>query len=486
MAAVKKNLFYNFLLSLSQILIPLVSIPFVSRVLDPEGIGRVGFIDTFTFYFVVLAEAGIMVYGIREVAAMRNNEQGLRRLLGELVSLHIRTSLLSMLLYAIGIALLWDKIGDSRLLWFSFAFLLMNAMACEWYYIGRERFKYIALRTLCIRLAGLACILLLLRQPDDYLLYYAIIAGSAILTHTVNLFQLFREQRFSLRSADWRKHLRKVGVTYLISLLYSVPLYLDHLVLRLMATASAVGYYSFSIRLVRIGTAVISDSFQVFMPRIASLHAADDNFAIQERLQQNLRLVLLLAIPLGIGIYLLAHEITAVLFGPDFSSIRLNLQVLALYPLFRAYSLFLSNPILIAMRKERVFLRNLAWSVGCYFLLAFAGAYYFADWGICWALVLADLLLVVLNASSIRRVFPFIGLMDFRTLGQALTTSLIFIPVVWCMRQLTPNSVLVLSGSVLLCFALYWLLLIYVWRNSQLKMILQGILYSITGKKRIN
>ncbi len=486
MAAVKKNLFYNFLLSLSQILIPLVSIPFVSRVLDPEGIGRVGFIDAFTFYFVVLAEAGIMVYGIREVAALRHDEKAIRRLLGELVALHIRTSCLSILLYTVGVILLWEKIGDSRLLWFSFAFLLMNAMACEWYYIGRERFKYIAIRTLCIRLAGLACILLLLHEPDDYLIYYGIIAGSAILTHAVNLFQLFREQRFSLQRAHWRKHLRKVGVTYLISLLYSVPLYLDHLVLRLMATASAVGYYSFSVRLVRIGTAVISDSFQVFMPRIASLHAADDKQAIQSRLTQNLQLVLLLAIPLGMGIYLLADEITAVIFGPDFSSIRLNLQVLALYPLFRAYSLFLSNPILIAMRQEKLFLRNLSWSVGCYFLLAFVGAYYYADWGICWALVLADLLLVLLNASGIRRVFPFIGLMDFRTLVQALSASLVFIPVVWGMRQLSQHSAIVLGGSALLCFALYWLLLIYVWRNSQLKLLLQGILHSIAGKKRID
>jgi hypothetical protein len=160
--------------------------------------------------------------------------------------------------------------------------------------------------------------------------------------------------------------------------------------------------------------------------------------------------------------------------------------VLALYPLFRAYSLFLSNPILIAMRQEKLFLRNLAWSVGCYFLMAFVGAYYYADWGICWALVLADLLLVLLNASGIRRVFPFIGLMDIRTLVQALSASLVFIPVVWGMRQLTQHSALVLCGSVLLCFALYWLLLIYVWRNSQLKLLLQGVLHSIAGKKRID
>ena len=151
---VKQNLFYNFLLSISQILVPLISIPYVSRILDPEGIGRVGFVDGFTYYFVVLAEAGIMVYGIREVARCRQDKQALGQLVNELLSLHIRSSLISLILYAGAVWFLWSKVGDIRLLYFSVAFLLVNAFACEWYFIGQERFRYIALRSILIRLGG--------------------------------------------------------------------------------------------------------------------------------------------------------------------------------------------------------------------------------------------------------------------------------------------------------------------------------------------
>ena len=103
MANIKRNLFYNFLLSCSQVVLPLVSIPYVSSILGPAGVGKVGFIDSFTYYFVTLAEFGIMVYGIREVARERNNPARLNEIVSELITLHIISSLCTMMLYTAGV-----------------------------------------------------------------------------------------------------------------------------------------------------------------------------------------------------------------------------------------------------------------------------------------------------------------------------------------------------------------------------------------------
>src|SRR5690606_24719802 len=148
-------------------------------------------------------------------------------------------------------------------IYFSVAFLAINAGACEWYFIGRERFSFIAMRSLFIRIAGLAAIFILLKQPEDYPLYYAIITCSAIATTLWNLWKLYGETHFSLQGAEWKKHLGKVSVTYGISLLYSITLYIDHVLLRMVSTAAAVGFYTFSIKLLRISTSVIGDSMLV-------------------------------------------------------------------------------------------------------------------------------------------------------------------------------------------------------------------------------
>lgn len=103
MATIKRNLLYNFILSFSQVLLPLVSIPYISRVLDPDGIGRVGFIDSFTYYFIIIAEFGITVYGIREVAKCKHDAVKLKSLVSELMTLHVLSSCVTLVLYGAGV-----------------------------------------------------------------------------------------------------------------------------------------------------------------------------------------------------------------------------------------------------------------------------------------------------------------------------------------------------------------------------------------------
>ena len=155
MASIKRNLAYNFILSASQLILPLISIPYISHVLDPAGIGKVSFIDSLTYYFITISEFGIVVYGMREVARVRQNKTALEKLVSELMSLHLLSSSVSILIYAVTIFFLWSKINDARLILFSISFLMVNAFACEWYYYGTEQFRFITSRSIITRLCGL-------------------------------------------------------------------------------------------------------------------------------------------------------------------------------------------------------------------------------------------------------------------------------------------------------------------------------------------
>ena len=161
LGSIKRNLVYNFILSVSQVFLPLLSIPYISRVLDPSGIGEVSFIDSFTFYFISIAEFGIVVYGMREVARLRNEPAKKDKLVSELLLLHIVSSSITLLVYGIAVYFIWEKIHDPRVVYFSLAYLLVNFFACEWYFLGMEKFRYITSRSLLSRLLGLICIYLL-------------------------------------------------------------------------------------------------------------------------------------------------------------------------------------------------------------------------------------------------------------------------------------------------------------------------------------
>ena len=172
---------------------PLISIPYIARILTPEGIGRVSFIDSLSYCFVTIAEFGITVYGIREIAQVKHNKDQLRKVVSELVVLHCITSGITMIFYGITVYILWQKIQDIRLIFFSVSFLLVNAFACEWYFWGLEKFKYITIRSFISRLLGIISLFILVKEPADYYLYYGIITAAAIINQLSNLVNVFKQ-----------------------------------------------------------------------------------------------------------------------------------------------------------------------------------------------------------------------------------------------------------------------------------------------------
>ena len=466
MSNIRRNLVYNFIRSISQVLIPLLSTPYVSRILDPEGIGKVSFIDSFTYYFVSIAEFGIMLYGIREVSKERGNYERLSQLVSELITLHVITSSCTLVLYAISVFILWNKIGDVRLIFFSVSFLIVNAFTCEWYFLGTEKFSFITLRSLTARLLGLASIFLLIKRPDDYYIYYAIIAGSAIVTHVWNNAILFREVRISLRTVNWKKHLKFVWIIYLINLFYSVPLMLDNVLLRLVNTASAVGLYAFSIKVVRIGAALITDPFLVFFPRVVSLARDKHEDQLQEKLLSNIRLVVLMSVPMGAGLWLIADELTMVFFGNKFLQTAQCLRLLSIYPFLKGLGLFLSNPVLIAHGKERVYLRNLMMGICLFVILAPLLGFYYSYLGACIALIFVEFFIVALNYLSAKKLLPGLKIFDNEALLHALLGSSLFVPFVQFIKSEIVSDFGKLVISVIGCSCIYILFLFFVVRNN--------------------
>lgn len=465
MASLKRNLVYNYILSASQVLLPVVSIPYVSRVLTPEGIGRVSFIDSFTYYFISIAEFGIMVYGMRAIARERNNPAGRGKLVSELLVLHIITSGIALLLYSIAVFFAWQHIRDVRLLLFSLSFLLVNFFACEWYFIGMEQFRYITLRSLLSRGLGLFSIFILIKGPEDYYIYYGIIVGSAMLNSIWNNYYLLKEGHVTFKNIDWKRHIPHTRLIWFISLTYSVTLLLDNVFLQFMSTAVAVGYYAFSMKIVRTSTMLLSDSLLVFFPRIVALIREGDKAQLQAVVARNIQLLVFFSIPLCMGIFLLAGPLVAVFLGKQFLAVVTDVRILVLFPFLRTYNLFLGKQILIAYNQEKLYLRVLAAGSLMFALLSLVLSWYFADIGACCAIVIAEGCMLIMSFYYARQVAGDLELFDKKGLLQAMGSALVFIPVVYGMERIVAGQEWVLFLSVAACMVLYGVMQYFVMRN---------------------
>jgi O-antigen/teichoic acid export membrane protein len=453
--SLKKNLAYNFLLSISQVLFPLLSIPWLSRVLDPEGLGRVQFVDSLTYYFIVLAEAGIVTHAIREVARSRHDAVALRKLVSELLSLHLLTTLVASVLYAVAVFILYDKIADPRLLFFSGSFLLLNGFACEWYFWGREEFRFIAARSLLVRALALVSLFILVRRPEHYVVYYAIIAGSAVAILLWNVGRMISQVGISFKNLDWKKHLRVTRITYAVSIAYSIPLLLDNVLLGILSGTAVVAFYAYALKIVRLVAALITDTFLVLYPRTVSLLQSDDAIAVRRNLRLSSDGLLLLAFPAGMGIWLAADAFTNVYFGPGFAPVADHLKILSVFPFFMTAALYLNKQILMPRNQERQVLLGLIAGAMVFAITAFWFCSGWGSRGMAWALIASEATVTIVLFFLARKTSP--GLLEFRA---KTWTAAIFTCILFYADGLALGA-LGLPGIAYLCVLIVSCLIIY-------------------------
>lgn len=466
MLSIRKNLAYNFLLSASQVLLPLISIPYVSRVLSPEGIGKVSFIDSFTYYFICIAESGIAIYGFREVAKLSRKPEERDKLVSELLSLHLLTSLVTMALYAILITVLWQKVQDPRLVWFSISFLLVNSFACEWYFKGMERFRYITLRSLITRVLGLLSIFLLVKQPEDYYLYYGIMVAASIANLVWNNMVLFREVKLRFRNIRWKQHLQYTSVIYAISLVYSISLMLDNVLLRLVSTAAVVGIYAFAAKIVRMIAVLFTDTITVIFPRIIALQTEGSEERMKGLMQKNLQLLVFFTVPASIGIGLSAGPLVRLFLGAQFEEAISCVQILAAFPLLKSLSIFYCNQVLIAHHKEKLALRSLLIGNLAFIPLTLVLSYEWQYLGAAIALLFSELLVLVAAYWLASKHFPELRFSNPIIFIHALLGSVLFVPVFWLLNKSGLSDWLILLTGVPLCALLYICAQFFVLKNG--------------------
>ena len=466
MPSLKKNLVYNFLLSASQVLIPLISIPFISRILDPDGVGRVSFIDSFTYYFITIAEFGIMVYGTRAIARVKQNPAGLKKLVSELLLLHVISSSITLLIYCISVYFVWHEIRDVRLLLFSLSFLIVNFFACEWYFLGLENFKYIALRTLTTRILGLISIFVLINEQDDYYIYYGIIVVSAIANSIWNNIILFGNVPVSFQKVNWKQHIKPTSITYLISLVYSVTLLLDNVLLGLVSTTAAVGLYAFAMKIIKTLGLLLTDALLVVFPRVVSQFQSNQQQQLQYTISRSVQLILFFAVPICVGLFMLSDELINVFLGESFIPAAVDVRILALLPLIKAYSLFLSKQVLIANDQEKLFLKSLIVGSSSFIVLTLFLSNWWDDRGACIAIMIAELITLILNYYYSIKTAGNLRIFDFTMLFHAVISSLFIIPVIYIIKWQLENDLVELLLSVFSAIIIYNFFLLYVLKNE--------------------
>jgi O-antigen/teichoic acid export membrane protein len=449
----KKNYFFNLLLSVSNILFPIISFPYVSKTIGPYGVGQVQFIASYAQYFGLIAALGIPVYGIREVAKQKHSREKLNHVFSELSIIYFFTSVILTLVY-IGTLLWVPQLSHNRDLYLWSALLvLLSFTSIDWFYEGLENFSTVAIRSMLIRILSLVLMFVLIKSPGDYYWYLLIIIFTTLANNGYNMLRLHKSVSLQFRGISLKKHLKPLFLIFSTTIATSMYTMLDTVLLGFMADTHSVGLYTAAVKLSKIALPIVTSLGMVLIPGLAKNLSQKNIPAAQNTLNKSFAFTAFFAVPIGFGLVLLAPEFISAFSSNQFLDATLAMQILAILPLLIGYGYFFGFQILVPDGRDKEMLWSVLGGVVAGLVLNLTLVPPFRHVGAALANVLSELVVTGLYMFFVYRLYSF--RFSFKPVGTAVLSSLIFIPVVMLVRGLHYNVYYTLALAIPVCALAY-------------------------------
>ena len=270
--SIKKNFIYNTFLTMTNFIFPLITFPYVSRILMPSGTGKVSFAVSLISYFTMLSQLGMPTYGIRTCSKIRNNRKELTRTAHELLCINLIMCVISYILLALALIFV-PALREDRQLYIIVSFtILLTSIGLEWLYKALEQYRYIAVRSIVFKFIALAAMFLLVHEQSDYVVYgfISIFAASAS-----NIFNFINVRKYidlkPMGNYHIKRHLKPLAIFFAMACATTIYTHMDTLMLGFMLTKTDVGYYNAAVRIKSLLLSIVTSLGAVLLPRSSYL-----------------------------------------------------------------------------------------------------------------------------------------------------------------------------------------------------------------------
>ena len=345
----------NTILTMSSFIFPLITFPYVSRVLLPAGTGKVSMATSVITYFSMFAQLGIPTYGIRACAKVRDDRNELSKVAQELLLINIIMSIIS---YVVLFVLLFSvpKFRCEKELYVVLSFsIILTAIGMEWLYKALEQYTYITVRSVIFKFIALIGMFFLIHKQTDYIVYGGITIFAASASNILNLINAHKYIYLKpIGNYNFRRHLKPVLVFFAMSCATVIYTNLDTVMLGFMATDTDVGYYNAAVKIKGILVSIVTSLGTVLLPRVSYYIQRGEVKEFRRITRKALNFVLLMAMPLLIYFIYFAKEGIIFLSGNDYVGSIVPMQVIMPTLLLIGITNILGIQILVPTGREKI------------------------------------------------------------------------------------------------------------------------------------
>lgn len=326
--SIKVNYMYNMAYEIFSLLTPLITTPYISRVLGAEGVGIYSYTYSIALFFVLLGNLGVMTYGQMVIAKCRGDRKETSRAFYELLILRSITLMISFVIY-MGISLISVEHRPARIVLGIYVFAA--AFDLTWLFRGIEDFSKVAIRNFIIKIAMIAMIFLFVKEADDVNLYIFFVAMSTFLGNGSFIFSA-REILCSvpLRSLHVKQHIKPTLVFFIPTIATSVYTLLDKTMLGVLTYGTAAnGYYEQAHKIEQMLIVVLTSLNMIMRSRMSSLYQQGRLDEMKMRLNRSISFISAVAISMTAGLVGIASNFVPLFLGGGFEESIVLLQLFA-------------------------------------------------------------------------------------------------------------------------------------------------------------
>lgn len=404
--SITKNYIYNMVYQVLILVLPLVTTPYLSRVLGAEGIGIYSYTYAIVTYFILFGSLGVAMYGQREIAYAQENVEERKRVFIEIVLFRFVTIFVSSIIYYF-----FFIRGEAYQIYYQILLLELIAAAFDisWFFQGMEEFKRTVTRNVLVRVCSVSAVFLFVKNKEDLALFTLIYSiGDLLGNLSLWLYLPKYIKGVKVKNINTFRHIWPIILLFIPQIANQIYKILDTTMIgNLVQDKAETGYYEQGQKVIRLLLTVVTSLGVVMVPRMASTFASGDKKQIQGYLKMSFRFVFFLAFPIMFGIISISEAFVPVFFGAGYDKVVVLINIISPILLLMGVANVLGTQYLLPTKHQKEYTISVAIGVVFNFIANYILITKYASIGASIATVLSELLVVIIQYQYMKKEVPF-------------------------------------------------------------------------------
>lgn len=475
MNQLKKNFLYSIMYQVLTILFPIITVPYISRVIGADGVGIFSYTYTLVYYFMTITMLGISNYGNRKIAKCRENKEELSKNFLSIYSIQLFMSIIMIIFYILYIIFFATEYKLFMLL--QIFYLLSSTFDINWLFFGLEKIKLTIVRSAIVKIISIIGIFLLVKNKEDLNIYTIIMSGSTFISQAFLIFFLFKEIKLcKIKFSDIKPHIKPSIILFVPVIAMSFYKLMDKIMLGNLSTVIHLGYYEQAEKLINIPVSIITALGTVMLPRISNLVAKGEEKSISEYIRKSLNFTMFLTLPICFGLIAISNDFIPLFLGKEFQMSSILIYYLAPTLIFVSISNIIRTQYLIPKEQDKTYIISMIIGAIINLIINYLLIPKYNAIGACIGTIFAEFIVMIYHIIDVKKEIPI-----FKYLKESipfLIKSIIMFSITMLIKLLDFNSAITIIIQVFTGILIYLILnLKYINNIIDIKSIFKKILH---------